>query len=84
MKALIKQDPPRQAEVFFEDQWLDWMDAETGAPLNQDPYRYGLAMDAPSDDPMDYDIERHEGVDQYGDPVVTYTATIKDGWRPEE
>lgn len=84
MKALIKQRPTRQAEVFFASDWLDWMDHETGAPLNSDPYGYALAEDAPSDDPSDYEIERHEGVDEYGDPIVTYTATIKAGWRPQE
>ena len=84
MKALIKQTPKRKAEVFFETDWLDWMDPDTGAPLNQDPYGYALAEDAPSEDPMDYDVERHEGVDEYGDPVVTYTARIKAGWTPGE
>lgn len=84
MKALIKQRPTSKAEVFFASDWLGWMDPETGAPLNSDPYCYGLAEDAPSDDPMDYDIVAHTATDEDGNAVTTYTATIKAGWRPEE
>lgn len=83
MKALIKQTPRSKAEVFFEDQWLDWMDPETGAPLNSEPYGYGLCQDAQSDDPEDYILTKHISTDEYGDEIVTLTAELKPGWKLE-
>lgn len=84
MKALIKQKPASKAEVFFETSWLDWMDSETGAPLNSDPYGYGLCMDARSDDPADYVLTSHTETDEDGNEVVTYTAELREGWTPSE
>lgn len=84
MKALVKQKPRSKAEVFYEDAWLEWMDPDTGAPLNSDPYKYGLCLDAQSDDPDDYVLTKHVDVDEYGDEIITYTAEMKPGWRLEE
>ena len=83
MKALIKQKPASKAEVFFEDSWLEWMDPDTGAPLNSDPYKYGLCLDAQSDDPDDYVLTKHVETDEDGNEVVTYTAEMKPGWGME-
>lgn len=81
MKALIKQRPASQAEVFYEDSWLPWMDQQTGAPLNSEPYGYGLCEDAQSDNPDDYTLTKHTSVDEYGDEIITLTAKLKKGWK---
>jgi len=77
MKALIKQKPASQKEIFYESDWLEWMDQNTGYPLNTYPYKYGLCDDAISDKPDDYNItvEKING-------VKYYTATIKDDYIP--
>ena len=84
MKALIKQRPTSQAEVFYESDWLDWMNPETGAPLNTEPYGYGLCQDAQSGDPADYMLTKHVSTDEYGDEVVTLTAELRPGWMMSE
>lgn len=86
MKALIKQTPERQKEIFYETDWLYWMDPKTGHPLNTYPYCYGLCEDALSDDPDDYVIEEHrpERKGDEDEAEITYTATLKRGWKPKE
>lgn len=74
MKALVKQKPRSKAEVFFESDWLDWMNPDTGFPLNADPYKYGLCEDAYSDDPADYEITSETTMDMDGNEITTYTA----------
>lgn len=78
MKALIKQKPKSKAEVFYHSDWLDWMDENTGYPLNTFPYKYGLCEDAVSDDPNDYVI-----TSEIIDNVEYFTATIKPDFTPE-
>lgn len=78
MKALIKQKPTSQKEIFYESDWLEWMDNETGYPLNTFPYKYGLCEDAISDNPDDYDITV-----EIIDGVKYYTATIKEDYTPD-
>lgn len=80
MRALVKQKPKSRAEVFFESDWLDWMDPETGAPLNADPYKYGLCENATSSDPADYAITSQTVEDEDGNPVTTYTAVQTGGF----
>lgn len=72
MKALIKQSPAYQAEVWFEDDWLPWIG--DGTCMARWPYGYALCQDATSDDPAEYIIEEHQTVDEFGDPVIYYTA----------
>ena len=85
MKALVKQKPKSKAEVFFESDWLEWMDPSTGYPLNADPYKYGLCEDAYSDDPADYEITAETGTDADGNTVTTYTAVqVRNLPEPEE
>lgn len=78
MKALIKNKPTAKAEVFKQSDWLDWMDSDTGYPLNTFPYKYGLCEDAISDNPDDYDITI-----EIIDGVKYYTATIKEDYTPD-
>ena len=84
MKALIKQKPAGAKEVFFETDWLPWMDQQTGAPLNSEPYGYGLCEDAQSDSPDDYVLTKHTSTNEYGDEVVTLTAELRPGWKLSE
>ena len=78
MKALIKQKPASQKEIFYESDWLEFMDKETGYPLNTYPYKYGLCEDAISNNPDDYDITMKKI-----DGVKYYTATIKEDYVPD-
>lgn len=79
MKALIKQKPASQKEIFYESDWMEWMDPNTGYPLNTYPYKYGLCEDAVSDDPDDYTIT-YEVING----IKYYTATIKDDFIPDQ
>lgn len=84
MKALIKQKPASQKEVFYQSDWLPWMNSETGYPLNTMPYGYGLCEDAKSDNPDDYTLTKHTSTDEYGDKTITLTAKLKKGWKLKE
>lgn len=77
MKALIKQKPASQKEVFYQDSWLEFMDLNTGYPLNTYPYKYGLCEDAVSNNPDDYVItsKKIKG-------MIYYTATIREDYEP--
>ena len=77
MKALIKQKPNSQKEVFYQDSWLEFMDPNTGYPLNTYPYKYGLCEDVISDNPDDYVItsKKIKG-------TTYYTATIREDYEP--
>lgn len=81
MKALINK---HTGEVFRQSDWLVWMDADTGYPLNHEPYGYALCEDAQSDDASDYTFTKHTSTDEYGDKIITYTAKLKKGWKLKE
>lgn len=73
MKALIKQSPAYQAEVWFESDWLPWIG--DGTCMARWPYGYALCQNATSPDPMSYIIEERQIIDEYGDTVTIYIAT---------
>ena len=79
MKALIKQKPDSQKEVFLESDWLEWMDSNMGYPLNTYPYKYGFCDDAVSNNPDDYIITW-----QVINGTKYYSATIKDDFVPDQ
>ena len=71
MKALISQ---RVGEVYWEADWLPWIDRSTGLPMSLKSRGYAFCGDATSDDPMAYDISEVREEDDDGNAVVRLVA----------
>ena len=81
MRALVKQSPAYQAEVWKESDWQPWVDP---VRMSTWPNRYALAQEAPSPYPWDYVITEHREEDEFGDLVITYTAEMTQDDDPQD
>ena len=77
MRALVKQQPAWEAEVWFEDAWLPWMG--DGRKMAVWPKKYAYCENAESEDPFDYTVTEVDVEGEDGEIVRTFVAVQSDG-----